>query len=86
MCKQQLATPFTYTGPQDHYSEAGSDGKVNVSLLQPQLGGALLGDTPTVDRAASLIITADSGRPTAQDAFTEWVFSLNLIYILHGGN
>ena len=60
----------TSTGLQDHYSVAGSDGNVNVSLIQPLLGRAVLEDTPTVDRPASLIITADSGRPTACTADT----------------
>ena len=41
---------------------AGSDGRVNASLLKPLMGGAALMDTPIADRAASLVITANSGR------------------------
>ena len=40
---------------------AGSDGRVNASLLKPLVGGAALMDTPITDRAASLVITANSG-------------------------
>lgn len=69
-------TSSTPTGPQDHYSVAGREGNVNVSLLQPLLGGAVLEDTPTVDRAASVIITADSGGPTPTADIHEVDFSM----------